>query len=267
MRYIFILLAAVTIAGCKKDREEQPEYKPDPEPSVLSLNPKSYNLKSVLPCKADTCTYVSINILEAIGGNEIVADSINKKVFNTVRSIVYFGEKPTSAKTYDEITSSFIKSYNELATKFPDEAIPWAAKIKMTTYFLGSKLINIKLDNFMYTGGAHGYKGELSLLFDAKTGKSLNKADLIKNEKGLTAYAEKAFREQYLIPINKSINSKGLMFEDDTFRLPDNIYFGGGHGVVLLYNPLEAGSFANGAMQLTLSFDEIAPFLNIDKIK
>lgn len=262
IRYTFILLAVLLFTGCKKDGEQQDTTNMPKQPTALSLQPKKYEAKTSLPCKADNCTYVNIDIMEAKGGNKVVADSINKKIFNAVRSIVYFGEKPTNATSYDEITSSFIKSYDELAGKFPDEAIPWEAKIKVTREYTSPDLLNMRVNNYMYTGGAHGYEGNMSLLFDAKTGKSLTKSDIFKDVPGLTAYAEKKFREKHKIPANKPINSTGLTFENEQFILPQNIFFKQ-DGVLLLYNPYEITSFADGAKEVLLPYSELEPYLKV----
>jgi len=260
-KYFCLLLAVVALSGCKKDKEEELVVESPGEPSVLNFQSQEYSAKTKLPCKG-TCTYVSISVPEAAGGDPVVADSINKKIFNTVRKIVYFGEKPTNAANYDEIMSSFIKSYEDLATKYPEEAIPWEAKIKATQEYASDSLINIKVNNYMFTGGAHGYEGNLSLLFDAKTGRTLTKADLFSDVEGFTAYAEKEFRKHMKIPAGKSINSKGLMFENDKFKLPENIFFNK-EGIVLLYNPYEVGSFADGPEELTLSFEEVKQYLKM----
>lgn len=256
-----LALACLLFTGCKKDSEKTTEETTETtvtENSTLAFTTKDYGQRSKVGCRGGDCTNVNISIPIA-GGIPVVSDSINKKIFNVTRSIVYFGEKPTNAKSYEEIMASFIKSYEELQKDFA-ESFPWEAKIKATVDYQSDSIINIKLNNYMFTGGAHGYGSDLSLIFNAQTGKSLTYADIFNDKKAFTAFAEKKFREKFKIPAGKSINSTGLMFENDKFILPQNIFYKE-NGLLLLYNPYEMASYADGAKELLLPYGEIKEYL------
>ncbi|MXN91356.1 DUF4163 domain-containing protein [Flavobacterium sp. Sd200] len=255
-----LLLALFLLSACKNEKEGTPEAETS-EVAALSFEPKEYSKKTALPGK-EPRTYVSISIPEATGGSPAASDTINNKIFRTVRSIVYFGEKPTNAKSYDELMDSFIKSYEELAKEFPDEALSWEAKIKATVDYKTDSLINIKLNNYMFTGGAHGYEGDRSLLFNAQTGRSLVYKDIFKDEKGFTALAEKKFRAKYKIPEGQSINATGLMFEGDKFVLPQNIFFKE-NGLLLYYNAYEIAAYAEQQKEILIPYSEADTFLKL----
>jgi Deacetylase PdaC/Protein of unknown function (DUF3298) len=260
-RYFTLALTLLLLTGCKKEKEVTTTVTEAPaEPATLSFETKTYSKKSTV-CKKE-CTYVDIKVPEAMNGDQAVADSINQALFRVARSIVYFGEKPTNSKDYEELTSSFIKSYDDLAKKDPEEAEEmWEAKINATKQYQSDNIINFKVNNYMSTGGAHGYEGNRSVIIDAKTGRTLKRSDILKDEKGLAAYAEKAFRKKFNIPANKSINSTGMMFEKN-FTLPQNIFYTE-NGLLLLYNPVEIGSFADGAKELLFPYNEVEQFLKI----
>lgn len=254
--YMMAALVFLLLSGCKKEKEEEITI----ESTATGFQAKAYYKKSTI-CKKE-CSYVDIKVFEAVNGNPVIADSINKALFTTVRSIVYAGEKPYDASGYQELMNTFIGAYDDLVKKFPEEAQwAWEAKIDATLEYQSDNLINFKVNNYMFTGGAHGYEGNRSVIVDAKTGRTLKRTDILKDEKGLTAYAEKKFRKQYNIPPGKPINSTGLMFAKNIFTLPENIFFND-NGIVLLYNPAEIGSFADGAKQLTFTFEEVDKFLN-----
>lgn len=267
-RLLIFAFAAVLFTACKKDNEKTKDTETEtteaagqnPAPA-MSFKTKEYNKKSTLGCRKEVCTYVNISVTEAANPGP-VADSINNGIFRVTRSIVYFGEKPTNAKSYQELMDSFIKSYNDLASKYPAESIPWEAKIKATVNYFSDRVINIKLNNFMFTGGAHGYEGNRSLLFDGQTGRMLKYADIFTDVNAFTAFAEKKFREKFNIQAGKSINSKELFFENDKFVLPQNIFFTD-DGLQLLYNPVEIGSFADGAKEVLIPFAEAQQYLKV----
>lgn len=114
----------------------------------------------------------------------------------------------------------------------------------------------------MFTGGAHGYSGERSLLFNATTGRSLKYADIFNDVKAFTAFAEKKFREKFKIPAGKNINATGLMFENDKFVLPQNIFFTK-NGLLLYYNAYEVASYAEQQKELLLPYEQVQQYLKV----
>lgn len=263
MKQITILaLSLVLFTACKKDTEktEVTTETTVTEAPTLAFATKDYSQRSKVGCRDTLCTYVRISVPEA-SGIPAVSDSINNKIFHVARSIVYFGEKPTNAKSYNEMMTSFIKSYEELKKDFA-ESFPWEAKIKARVDYQSDSIINIKLNNYMFTGGAHGYEGNRSLIFNAKTGRSLSYDQVFKDKKAFTAFAEKKFREKYKIAAGKSINSTGLMFVDDKFILPQNIFYTD-KGLLLLYNAYEVASFADGTKEILIPYSEADAFLKV----
>ena len=52
------------------------------------------------------------------------------------------------------------------------------------------------------------------------------------------------------------------MFEDDTFHLPQNIFYTD-KGLLLFYNPYEVASYAEGTKELLLTYKEVNDYLLI----
>jgi len=242
-QYTFLVFLFLIFISCNKD---------------LSFKNEIFKKKSTLPCKKD-CPQITIDIPVA-KNIPVVADSINKKILNVVKEIVYFGEKPSEVKDYNSLTNSFIASYEEMHKKFPNETFGWEAKIKGNIEYQSDQILNIKLDHYTFTGGAHGYQGFRSLLFNPKTGKIIFSDQLFKNEKEFKAFAEKEFRNKYKIPAKANINVTGLMFEKDTFQLPQNIFYTD-EGLLLYYNSYEAASYADGPKEILFPYNKISKYL------
>lgn len=253
-RIVLFLALSLAFASCQKDKKDGSELK------AVDFQSKTFEKKTTLPCKGDICAEVKITVPEA-SNIPVVADSINKKIFNTVRGIVYFGEKPYNGKTYEEIMASFINSYEELKKEFPDETLGWEAKVDAKVDYTSDKVLNIKLHHYTYTGGAHGYEGNRSLLFNPETGKELTRKDFLKDEAGFKSFAEKEFRKKYKIPAGP-INATGLMFENEVFDLPQTIFFTK-NGLLLYYNTYEVASYADGPKELLLPYDQLTSYLLI----
>ena len=226
----------------------------------LVFENQSFEKKSTLACN-DNCPSILIQIPIA-KDVPIVSDSINKKVFSVLKQIVYFGEKPYASTDYKGLVSSFIASYEKLQKDFPKDSFGWEAKINGEVNYMSENIINIEIKHYTYTGGAHGYQGQRSLLFDSNTGKTILQHQLFKDRNAFKAFAEKKFRTKYKIPEKGSINQTGLLFEDDTFLLPQNIFYTD-KGLLLFYNPYEAASYADRTKELLLSYKEISDYLLI----
>lgn len=224
----------------------------------LAFEDQSFAKKTTLPCKG-SCPHITLKIPIA-KDVPIVADSINKKVFSVLKEIIYFGEKPYTSTDYNGLLASFIGSYEEMQKKFPKDTFDWEAKIEGNVKYASDSILNIEIKHYTITGGAHGYQGLRSLIFNPDTGKYISNNKLFKNRNEFKAFAEKKFRAKYKIPENQSINSTGLLFENDKFQLPQNIFYTE-KGLFLYYNPYEASSYADGPKELLLSYKEINKYL------
>ncbi|WP_264553136.1 DUF3298 and DUF4163 domain-containing protein [Flavobacterium sp. N2038] len=242
--YTFLVFLFLIFTSCNKE---------------LSFENETFEEKSAIPCKSD-CPKVTIDIPVA-KNIKITADSINKKIFSVVKEIIYFGEDPKSVHDYHSLAKSFIDSYEEMHKKFPSETFGWEGKIKGNIEFESDQILNIKIDHYTFTGGAHGYQGFKSLLFNPQTGKTIFNNQLFKNQNEFKVFAEKRFREKYKIPTTANINATGLMFENDKFQLPQNIFYTE-EGLLLYYNSYEAGSYADGPKEILFPYEEVSKYLN-----
>lgn len=244
-RTVYLLSLFLLLAGCQKK---------------LTFENQTYNKKSSLLCE-DSCPEINMSIPIA-EGDAVVSDSINKKVFSVLKEIIYFGEKPYTSKDYDSLVSDFIGSYEKLKTEFPKDEFGWEAKIEGSIKYQTDSILNIEINHYAYTGGAHGYQGLRSLLFDPKTGKAITNNQLFKDSNAFKAFAEKKFRSKYKIPENHSINATKFMFEGDQFQLPINIFYTD-KGLLLYYNRYEIAAYADGPKELLIPYEELKNFLII----
>lgn len=224
----------------------------------LEFETKTYDKKTSLPCKGNICPHATVKI--AIAKNGVAADSINKKVFAVMKEILYFGEKPYDATTYEALVSDFIASYEKLQKENPGDVFGWEGEIEGKISYTSAKIINFEIDHYTFTGGAHGYSGKRSLIFDLETGKWLPVKSLFKDPAAFATFAEAKFRKQFHIAQNAPINSGGLMFENETFALPETIFFTA-KGLTLYYNTYEIASYAEGPQRIDISYLEANPFL------
>jgi len=204
------------------------------------------------------CTKIELMIPEAQGNSKLVR-TINTAVNEEVIRLLTFDDTIIIRNPQDAITS-FKKGFSELRKKFEDEA-PWEAKISAQVSYEDKERITLSLDSYLFTGGAHGYRALTYLNFDKKQEEELEHWQLFKDVAHFEHFAELKFRIQEGIPQNTAINSTGFMFENGIFHLPKNIGFTA-EGLLLLYNPYEVASYADGSVPLLIPYEEVTNYLS-----
>ena len=238
-----ILIVTLLAFGCKKKDE-------------LSYKPLSFKSE-----KCADCPKVVVDIFEFNEGNElatVVNSALKKEVIN---QLIYDDEIKVSS--IEEAISSFKNGYLELKKMYPDETLGWEADIKGSVLYENVDVLSIKLETYIFTGGAHGYSVTRLLNFDKKKNIALENWELFNDPEGFKHFAELKFKIQEDIPQNGTINSTGLMFENDEFYLPNNIGFTK-NGLQLIYNQYEVASYADGPMSITLPYAEIRNYLAVE---
>lgn len=226
----------------------------------LEFSTKEFKEKSTILCK-ENCTEIKLQIPFATS-NSIAADSINKKVFGVVKELVYVNENPVADNDYEGLTKAFISSFESTRDEYPNSTFGWDAKIEGEVTYRSKAIINLEINHYTFTGGAHGFEGKQSLLFDPATGKKITNRSLFKDYDAFKKMVEKKFRIKYNIPLTGNINQTGGLFEDDTFQLPKNIFFTS-DGLLLYYNQYEAAAYAEGPKELFLPYTTINNYLLI----
>lgn len=207
----------------------------------------------------DACPSVSIHIPKSIGKTKL-AKTIDTALKEEVIFLLSFDEGEVEITSIKNALKSFQNAYQELQKLYDDEPTNWEANIVGTISYEDEHFITLLLDSYIFTGGAHGYGSKTFLNFDKKKGIELENIDLFKDVEDFQVFAEEMFRQKEKIPIDKSINHTGFMFEQDSFYLPENLGFTQA-GLKLLYNPYEVASYADGAIELVLPHAEIKKYL------
>jgi hypothetical protein len=245
-KYTFLLLLVFIFMSCNDDK--------------IIFEVEKHAAISALPCDVD-CTAISIQVAIASGG--FVADSINQVVFDKIKDAVYFGEAPLNASEYVDIMDSFIKAYDDFRTAFPEDLmVAWEANVSAENTFESEQLIQLKMDIYTFTGGAHGISVEHALSFDPKSGKQISVTDFFTDLESVKKLATQKFRNQFKIPANQTLAQAGFFFQQNDFVLPENVFFTK-DGITFHYNVYEIASYAQGSIQLEFTYQELDSFLKI----
>lgn len=241
-------MSVLLLWACKRDREQ---------PVELEFEPKTYTAKSSDTCRAESydCTIAQLEVLE-VSGDSKVSDNINQTL-NQHLALAISQEEDPKVRDPQKLAEDFIAQQKEVVEKFGTD-FPWRALANQSLYHQSDTLITIGVETEVLAGGAHGYGATSFFNFDPRTGQRYAHGDLF--TEGFTRYVEGVFRKQQEIPSDAAINSTGFWFENNQFHLPVNIGFEKDR-VVMVYNPYEIASYADGEFFVSLPLTEVLPYL------
>ncbi len=242
---IIILIALLTFS-CKNETSK-----------LLSF--ESFSEEYHGDCKGSDCAQVTIDYIKINGENEIA----NKINFTVGSAIIYFLnsniEKNIQASIISEASEKFIKNYENDKKEFPDIS-PYFAEISVTESTITEKILSLRIQQYFFTGGAHGSGSTKFLNFNPSTGVLFPNSSLLKNKKEFTDFVEVLFRKENNISPDESINSTGFWFENDKFFLPDAIGFSE-TSLLIIYNQYEIASYADGPIELEIPLEKVQQYL------
>jgi hypothetical protein len=237
---LIYLLTIVLVMACKKE-------------DSLTFEPYSISNED-----CENCSTVLISIPKALDKTNL-SETINIALQEEIIVLLNFDEE-SDAQSIKGAMEAFIADYENMDGKFPEQFVPWEAKINGDITYENKHVLTIRLESYLFTGGAHGYNTIRFLNFDKEKGTELDRQELFKKEEDFKAFAETKFRNQENIPAQEPINSTGFMFETETYYLPENIGYTD-KGLLLFYEPYEIASYADGPISLILPYQEVNTFL------
>lgn len=248
MKKILLFLGLfLMITSCKQESE-------------LVFEEQVFIQKSTLSCTDDQCSVAEVHVPVMKEANT-AAKTINAHVQTIVGDIIAFDQENHQFASYDEILKSFIASYDDIKKSFPNEPMPWEAKVNVTKEVFNDKIVNFVFDYYTFTGGAHGNPGVISVFYNTETGNEVPQKELFLNYEGFKKLVKEKFYKEHNLAANASLNDNGFMFEGNTFYLPENIIITSNE-VIVRYNHYEIASYADGPTELKFSYQEVKPFLN-----
>jgi len=228
---------------------------PSLETQTLHLDSTDFDM-----CKQAECPRLDISYLD-VREDDDVSQRINQR--NKIELIDLFQqyqEEEIPTPTVRAAVAGFIREYLNFKQNYPTSVGVYEASIDQKILDQNQQTVVLETQFHFYTGGAHGIYGTHYHNFDAKTGRLLSLTDLISDIPALTAYAEKEFRKKHEVPAGDRLTDHGFFFQNDEYILPENIAVTSKE-VILLYNPYEAASYAQGQIQLDLPIKQVRQWL------
>jgi len=205
------------------------------------------------------CFKIDIQYQRVEEGLENVKNAINLKldnyIANELSGFISDDENTQAQLDIEALITKLFDDYNNFIKDFDDYKQSWHIAISTKLIFQDDHLISILASNESYMGGAHGNHWDNVLNFDATNGESLSQEDIITNQPEFIKIAEINFRKTRGISSDADLEKEGYFFKDGQFNLPENIGFTE-KGILMIFNPYEAGPYSMGEIRYTIPRDE-----------
>ena len=205
-------------------------------------------------------TIVSINYPKANGTKE-VAKRINETLENYIVNQTNLTEDSIINMPVNDAVEQFDKAFERFKKDFPDSTQKWEVLIDGEVTYRSPEVISIAINSYLDTGGAHGNTNVRFFNFNSQTGALLSKKELISDSKRLSEIVEQHLKEE--IKANAEDELMEDFFFGKDFQLPETIGFSE-EGLIVLYNPYEIASYAQGIIEFTIPFEEVSSFLKVN---
>lgn len=171
----------------------------------------------------------------------------NKKIEKTINNTILkldYKEVEQSAKEMESEETSLL---------------PYSAYQDFKVTYNKNGIVSIFTNDYLYTGGAHGYGSNRGYNFDLKTGKKLKLKDLFKNN----AYKTVIYNE-----IIKQINKNKDTFDSNAPEIvKENLDYSEFYitkdGIIICFQEYEIACYAVGRPQFLIPFKLINKYLKI----
>lgn len=247
-----LALAAILTASCKgeDDADRTENY------TFESVHYATEGLTGELRSKADekyadACDSIqfSFNLLRD-GISEDVAQRIDGEIL-----AVAFGENyrnmevgDAMAAYADSISDGYVADCADEFTTFgldaPDYMYMHQHFISGEVFSVGEDYMQYVVSSYVFTGGAHGYSTDCYMTFDTNTGDRITVDDII------------ADRSALLDLLTAKVRADDRAFEDAEVFIPEVFLLDEG-GITFIYDPYAIGCYASGAIDITLTEDEL----------
>ena len=248
-----ILIILIAFSACQNDKDKAKEAAN--EQSVTDTLNYAYDSVKVYSKHIPKGNESFIDTAKAsisypVFKNDSLNQFIKRKVFD------FFAEEE-QATSYQDITNSFIKGYDDFVKSNPNTPQSWFLMIKINVIKQNSSYIALKYIHSDYAGGAHGNTMISFLNYNPKTNTIITLDSLIQKGKmeELIRTAEGIFRKNEKLSTNEPLADK-YFFDKGKFALAQSFYIGD-KGLVFLYNPYEIKAYAEGYTELIVPFSSL----------
>lgn len=226
---------------------------------VFEYETKVINTIDFDECLHEQCPELHLEFVHMIAPPslaKVVNESIHKKLKSELTIV---GQE---VETIEQAAQAYL---NNSQTAYPEDSVmseTHELQVVVRPSFQSNELLSLRMEMYEFAGGAHGFEGLLYKNFDVNTRKELTHATFFTDVEAFTAFAKAAFDEQQVKISETAPNGDSFLFENDLFRLPENLGLIE-EGLHLYYHMYEIAPYQSEAFEMYIPWDEVKEYINL----
>lgn len=181
----------------------------------------------------------------------------------------FFGRKVNDSVPDDSLLyvygKEYFRKYIEANRDLYDggHSFNWEVIVISTVSLNQDGLLVYRVDNYGYTGGAHGMGISRFVVFDTEENQQLSLDNIFvdgyKDE--LSNMLERRYRESYYMEPEQSLTEAGLF---ENYIPPSENFFLTNNSIGFYYNPYKLAPYAMGGITISLLYEDMLPLFDIN---
>lgn len=226
--------------------------------SIRPVGPESATFGT---CAPTPCVKVFLSGIPTLDESLPVAarEAIQKEVAASLYApLDVESSQPSAASLLREVRERY-EEYRSVS----DATIDWTFTREARRVYGTSHVVSMEISSEGYLGGAHGFKEQTLMTFDAQTGARFAVSDVVEDaaRPTLAKIVEAEFRRARRIPQSQTLQDAGFfILPGQEMPLSENFAITAA-GLHLHYNPYEVGPYVMGETDLTVPREAVEPIL------
>lgn len=189
------------------------------------------------------------------GPDAKITANVNDSIAEFVKMVAYGNSQLPLREALDSAAANFYLMLEEQHAQQPEFHFQFVNDLKSKVVLNTGSYVSIQLDNYNYTGGAHGMYGTVLATLDMRTGRFVPLEDIIADTTGLRPLLEAAFLESKK-EVGATTIAELTIDNSPTLALPMQ-WCVVPEGVRFIYNPYEVTAYALGQTDITLTWRQL----------
>lgn len=260
MRILFFLVSALTLFSCKVS-ETNKIGKVD---NYAEIATGKVEITGLSVRDGDTVRVTRVIDYNYFNCKQVYCDSVNARIIDFVRGNTEFEHEKEQVAVDRSFFQQQLNYFDSLAREeeqITEDMPPWELDLS-TEIVKHETYVDLGLNVWSFTGGAHGNGFYANVLIDKSTGKTLQLSDFITDVYAFTQFAESYFRKQNSIQPGDDLGELGFWFQYNKFSLNENFHFSE-ENMSFLYNSYEIAPYSAGQIEFHIPLGEMKDFLKI----
>lgn len=213
------------------------------------------------PSEQERCLVMRVSYPNFTHPDGTFASALNKEVMRFILpQFLFQQENEHDSTSLNTAMEGLEREFMVLVRNEPQYANGWFTEIDIKPEVVNSHLV-LKSTVSSFLGGAHPNSFLKLDVYDLATHAKIDWSDLVTDTTGFKDLAQAKFIEAKGLKAGCDFASEGYWFVDNKFSLPENFALTQ-HGFYFYWNTYEISSYASGATEMQISFQEADKYLS-----